>query len=325
MRQEYSQTYLQNVIDAYHDLGCVKTFFLYKSGYENSNYYIESEAGKYVIKIFEGIGVQSTNVEFELSVMDFCFHNKLKTPHVLINQQGGLSTFVGGKYSMVMDFIEGENMSEKELSDDLVIEAAGVAGRMDFLLKNFKDGSQTRQNYEWDLKNTLKLESTMRFLPSSFNKEIFANIFDDFKKIKNDFCRLPTGLIHNDIVPHNWLVYQGRLNGLIDFSDLAFSPYIQNVAVSLHLIAFCYNWNPRQARLFIDHYMKFNTLSKTELNLLYVLIKARFLSFVLEFNRWNEEYGFDEHRQQTVVDHYAFLQRFSEFGETEFNHAVGAD
>jgi homoserine kinase type II len=323
MRQEYNQYYLQNIIDNYLDLGCIKKFFLYKSGYENSNYYIETEYGKYVVKVFEGFGIQTANVEFELEVMDFCFHNKLKTPHVLTNQYGKLITFINSKHSIVMDLIEGENMAEKKLSDVLVVTAANEAGWMDVLLKNFKDGNKTRQNYEWDLKNTLLLEPTMRFLSPSFDREIFVEIFNDFKRIKDDFSSLPKGLIHNDIVPHNWLVSDGHLEGIIDFSDMAFSPYIQNIAVSLHLIAFCYNWNPEQGRLFIEQYTKFNFLSKQELGLLYVLIKARFLSFVLEFNRWNEEYSLDEHRRQTVVDHYNFLQRFIKLGETEFNHIVG--
>ncbi len=322
MRQEYQLDFLQNILDNYQDLGVIKNFFLYTSGYENSNYYIETTKGKFVVKIFEGIDVTPENILFELEVMDYCFKSGLKTPFIKQNSKNKLETVVAGKYSIVMDHIPGDNMGEKELTDDLVVSVAEQAGRMDLLLQKFVDGSKTRQNYEWDLKNTLILEKSLKYLSTDFNKNIFTDILDDFKKYRNRFMNLPTGLIHNDIVPHNWLVDKGNLQAIIDFSDMAFSPYIQNVAVSLHLISFCYNWNPKQAKLFLEKYKIFKPLSEEELALLYGLVKARFLSFVVEFNRWNVVYNRDEHRQKTVMDHYNFLKRFIDYGQDNFSKEV---
>jgi len=322
MRQEYKQDLLQSILDNYSDLGQIKKFFLYTSGYENSNYYIETNVGKFVIKIFEGLGIEPENILFELEVMDYCFQMGLKTPHILQNKAGKLETVMGDKYSIVMGYIAGENMDQKILSDGLVVSVAEQAGKMDLLLKKFSDGSRTRQNYEWDLKNTLILENTLEYLPVGFDRGVLVDVFNEFKKCKNEFDNLPKGLIHNDIVPHNWLVSADNLQAIVDFSDMAFSPYIQNLAVSLHLTAFCYNWNPYQGKLFVRTYLKLNPLSSKELSFLYNLIKARFLSFVLEFNRWNVVYGSDDHRQQTIVDHYGFLKRFVEYGEDNFNKEV---
>ncbi|MFZ5390815.1 MAG: phosphotransferase [Patescibacteria group bacterium] len=322
MRQEYRKDFLQSILDNYHSLGKIKNFFLYTSGYENSNYYTETDSGKFVIKIFEGIDINPENILFESEVMDYCSKAGLKTPYLIRNSKNKLETVVVGKYSVVMDYISGDNMREKVLTDDLVSSAAEQAGRMDLLLKKFIDGSKTRQNYEWDLKNTLILKEYLKYLPTDFDKSIFTAILEDFKKYQNRFISLPTGLIHNDIVPHNWLVENGDLQAIIDFSDMAFSPYIQNLAVSLHLISFCYNWNPNQARLFLENYKVFNPLSKEELGLLYDLIKARFLSFVVEFNRWNVIYNVDKHRQKTVLDHYEFLKRFIDYGQDNFNKKV---
>ncbi len=322
MRQEYELEFLQTILDSYSNLGVIRDFFLYTSGYENSNYYTETDLGKFVIKIFEGINIKPENIIFELEVVDFCFSSGLKTSHVLRNRIGKLETIVANKYAIVMDFIAGENMDQKILNDGLVVSVAEQAGKMDLLLKKFSEGSKTRQNYEWDLKNTLILENNLQYLPAGFDKGILVSIFNEFKKYKNEFDNLPQGLIHNDIVPHNWLVSAGTLRAIIDFSDLAFSPYVQNLAVSLHLTAFCCNWSPPQARLFLTTYLKFNPLSLKELGFLYNLIKARFLSFVLEFNRWNVDYGVDEQRTQTVADHYKFLKRFIEYGEDNFNKEV---
>ena len=68
---------------------------------------------------------------------------------------------------------------------------------------------------------------------------------------------------------------------------------------------------------------KFNPLTKKELSLLYILIKARMLSFVIEFNRWNVEYEIDQQRVEAVNDNYHFLQRFIDIGQEKFNRLIG--
>ncbi|MDO8668209.1 MAG: phosphotransferase [bacterium] len=323
MRQNYDKIFLQNILDQYNGLGKIDRFFLYTSGYENSNYYIQTREGQYVIKIFEGIGVKPENILFELEVIDFLRQSGIKAPGLLKNSGGGLATAVNKKYACVMDFVDGANMNKRSLSDSLVIEAAEEAAKMDLALKGFRDGSKTRQNFEWDIKCVLVLEKFIPLLPKDFDKEIFGEILVEFRGIKNEFEKMPVGLIHNDIVPHNWLVSDGKLNSIIDFSDMVFSPYIQNVAVALHLICFCYNYNPEQAKMFTESYRRFNPLSKNEIRLLYLLIKVRFFSFVVEFNHMNVEYGFDRQRVETVNDNYKFLKRFINFGQKEFDELVG--
>jgi len=323
MRQNYDKIFLQSISDQYDNLGKIDRFFLYTSGYENSNYYIRTREGQYVIKIFEGIEIKTENILFELEAMDFSHKSGIKTPSVLKNSQGELATEVDGKYVCVMAFVDGDNMHKQPLSDSLAIEVAAETAKMDQVLKHFKDGSKTRQNYEWDLKCALILEKFVPLLPKDYDREIFKNVFAEYRKIKQKFLKMPAGLIHNDIVPHNWLVKEGKLKCIIDFSDMVFSPYIQNIAVALHLVAFAYNWNPGQAKLFIQKYSEINPLSGSELKLLYTLIKARMMSFIVEFNRWNVEYEVDQQRVETVNDNYKFLKKFIDFGQNRFDQLVG--
>lgn len=322
MRQNYDKIFLQSILDRYDGLGRIDNYFLFTSGYENSNYYIKTQKGQYVVKIFEGIGVKANNILFELEVMNFSHQSGIKTPNVLRSSQGKLANVINQKYVCLMDFVDGEIMHKQPLSDSLVIEAAEETAKMDLALKHFKDGSKTRQNYEWDIKCALILEQFVPLLPKDFDEEIFREIFTEFREIKSEFEKMPSGLIHNDVVPHNWLVKGGHLECIIDFSDLAFSPYIQNIAVALHLIAFAYNWNPNQGKLFIKKYDAINLLSGQELKLLYTLIKVRMLSFIIEFNHWNVEYSVDQQRVETVNDNYKFLRRFIDFGQKEFNKLI---
>lgn len=323
MRQNYDKKFLQNILDQYDGLGRINRFFIFTSGFENSNYFIKTEIGKFVIKIFEGDGLIPENILYELAVMDFSFRAGIKTPEVLKNQGGGLATIIKRKHACVMNYIEGQNMDKCVLSDKLAAEVGREAGKMDVALKYFKDAAKTRRNYEWDIKAIHVLEKLYPLLPKKFDQKIFREILQEAKKIYPRFIKMPTGLIHNDIVPHNWLVQAGRLNGIIDFSDMEFSPYIQNVAVSLHLICFCYNYNPGQAKIFLKNYRRFNSLSDKEIRLLYILVKVRFISFIAGFNSWNIKYGIDRQRVEAIDDHYKFLKRFIKIGQVKFNKMIG--
>lgn len=313
---------MQSILDQYDDLGKIDHFFLYTSGYENSNYYIKTQKGQYVVKIFEGIGVRANNILFELEVMNFSHQSGIKTPSALRNSQGKLATVINQKYVCLMDFVEGDNMDKRALSDELVAEVGREAGRMDIAFKRFKNEGQTRKDYEWDMKSALLFEKSLPLLPSGFDQKIFEQIFEEFKKIYPRFIKMPTGLIHNDIVPHNWLVKDEKLNSIIDFSDIEFSPYIQNVAVALHLISFAYNYNPNQAKIFIENYREFNPLTGDEIGLLYLLIKIRFMSFVIGCNLWNRKYGVHEQWVEAVNDNYKFLRRFIDFGQKKFDKLI---
>lgn len=322
MRKNYTQEFLQEVLDQYSEVGTIHNFFLFTSGYENSNYYVETEKGKFVIKVFEGMDLIPENVSFEVEVMDYLYQQGLKVPKVFRNKSGSLESKIREKLCILMNFVEGQNMVQQILTDELVAEAGAEAGRMDKVLRKFTDGSKTRQNYVFDLKNTLILEPSIKLLPTNFDTDLLREVLEEFRGIKPELDRLPKGLMQNDIVPHNFLVKDGKLEAIIDFSDLAFSPYVQSIAVALHLICFAYNWNPEQAKIFISEYLKENPLPKSDLSYLFILIKARFLSFVLEFNRWNVEYEVDQHRVDTVIDHYNFLKQLINFGEDNFNKLI---
>src|SRR3989338_6257733 len=322
MRQNYPSQTLQEIIDQFQDIGTIKSSHLFTSGFENSNYYIETERGKFVAKIFEGIDVASENVLFEIEMIDKLYNAGTKTPKIFHTKNGSLHASLGPKYAVLMNYIEGENMEKHTISDILARQIGEQAGKMDSALQMIKDGSKTRQNYEFDLKNFLILEPKAEKLDSRFDKKIFTNIFESFKAIKPTLDSTPSGLIQNDIVLHNILAKGDELTGIIDFSDMVFSPYIQNVAVAFSQCFFTYNWQPNQAKIFLNGYQKFHPLTSEELKLLRTLTLARFATLIIEFNHWNIAFGEDSQRTEFINGNYEFLKKFLQINEEEFQKLI---
>ena len=319
MRQQYAEGELQGILDKYPGKGSIKRSFLFTSGFENSNFYIKTDTGEYVLKVFEGIGVGDANIKFEVDVMDACVQAGVKTPKVYRNNQGNLVSSFGSKSAIVMDFIDGENKDGKEISDEIAGQLGEETGKMDAALSMFSNSSFTRQNYEFDLKNFLTLKPKIAELPSEYDRTLITSIFDRFEEIKPMFDTLPKGIIHNDVALHNILVKGDTLEAIIDFSDIAFSPYIQEIAVMGCDFFHDHNWKPHQLSIFIEGYKKSRRVSDLELSLLYDLLLARYCVDVVEFNHWNFQYGMDNQRVRQMEKNYKSLQRVRAFGKEKFD------
>lgn len=81
MRQEYTLSFLQTILNHYNEETIEETK-LFTSGYENSNYYIKTAKHEYVIKIFEGEGFHSDIISFEADVINTCNYAGILTPKV---------------------------------------------------------------------------------------------------------------------------------------------------------------------------------------------------------------------------------------------------
>jgi len=322
MRQEYEKEILQQILDQYEGLGKIESSKLFTSGLENSNQYCKTESGEYVIKIYEGQGMGREVIDFEVKAMYACYQAGTKTPHIYKNKIGSLTTEWKTKSAIVMDFIDGENGVNLSLSDTTVRQVGEETAKIANALSIFKDGSLTRQDFEFDGKNFLQLESKISHLPDTFDRTIFVDIFDRFRKIQPILDKLPTGLIHNDVASQNLLIKNDELAGVIDFSDMAFSPYIQDLSVAMSQIIFSHNWKPYQAKLFVQGYKKHHDLSETELDVLYDYTLSRYAIFVIEINYWNVRDGEDAQRTEWVLEVYGFLKSFLEIGKDDFNKLI---
>ena len=322
MRQTYTKEFLQNILDQYPNKGQIIKYFLFTSGFENSNYYVTTEQGEYVIKIFDGMGMKEENILFEIELMLFCTKNKLKTPALYETKAKEWHVKNEGKIAIVMGYIDGTNCLKKKIAKTVIKEIGEQAGNMDAVLKKFSKEKKARENYEWDMKNFVMLEKAIDLLPTEYDKEFILTIFNDFKKIKPVFDKAKNGIIHNDIAAHNILVKENELKAIIDFSDAAYSPYVQNVAVFFCQSLLTYNWAPEDGKLFLQAYEKHYPLSQEERDILYDCIRARFATIIVEFNRWNRVYGEDAQRTEYIKDHYEFLQKFSEIGRQKFKEII---
>lgn len=322
MRENYSVEDLQRAVNQY-GVGVITKQFLFDSGLENSNYYIETPHGRFVLKMFEGPAITSQTTTFEVEVMQRCSKAGLKVPKIYPNSEGFFVTSTKEKSAILMEFVDGTNDEHRAISDNIARELGEQMGKIDALLSDLRDPSRTRQDFEYDAKNFLSLEKVLLQLPATFDRGIFESLFALFRSIKSKYDALPAGVIHNDIVPHNIIEKDDHITAIIDFSDMAFSPYVQNLGTTFCMTFFAPgNWKPRQIPLFLSEYVRFHPLSTTERSLLYEATLIRFGVIILGNLMWDTLYGVDPVRTAYVEHRYRDLLRFSAFGKKEFEKLV---
>jgi homoserine kinase type II len=286
---------------------------VFTSGFENSNYLVETVEGRWVIKIYEDAKLTEGNISFEAQIMDFLFRRGLLMPQVHETIVGELVAKLSNKYAILMDFVEGRVAAKESISDSIMVDIGTQMGLMDKALFEVEDCGQTRQNYEFDHKHLTNLEPRIDLLPSGFDKGPIKQLFEEFKGIQPKFNQLKHAVIHNDVVPHNILARDGRVSAILDMNDFVCSPQVQNLAVTLCQAVFGYNWKPHQKAILIDNYCHYNPLAQGEIDLLDTLVAARYAMLVVQFNYWNIAQGEDVQRFMFLRDQYGFMLEFLQY------------
>ncbi len=323
MRQVYDTSFLTYLLHNFYDeWDLIASPELFTSWFENSNYFLETDQWKYVMKLFEGEWVDHDIVVFECRVMKEAHMRWVTTPDVIRLRSWDICWLHEWKSFVLMNFVSWENRESGVLSHKLCYEVWAELAKLACALEDFTDESYVRKEYEFDQKHFLLLRDTISYLPDDFDNALFQSLLDEFSMKKELFDSLPRWLIHNDAVPHNILANDEGLTALIDFWDMNFSPYVQDIAVSLWGFAQDFETkrcNGYQVKVFMKWYLSQRDLSDDEFDMIYLLVQCRLATVILAFSRRNVELWEDKQRSDFIRWYYNFLLVLQKLGKETFD------
>jgi len=77
-----------------------------KEGIENTNYFIQTEKGKFILTLYEK-RVEEKDLPFFISLMKNLFDNNFPSPEPIININGNYISEIEGKKAAVISFLNG--------------------------------------------------------------------------------------------------------------------------------------------------------------------------------------------------------------------------
>lgn len=267
-------------LDAYlasYDIGTLRSCKGIAEGVENSNFLLQTTAGRFILTLYEK-RVSEAELPFFLTLLEHLASRGLTCPQPVRTREGAALGRLADRPAAIVTFLDGVWIRSPRP------EHCGALGRtLADLHRAGADFPMTRTNglsvAAWP-----GLFATARDRADTVQPGLAGEVEAELVFLRDAWPRdLPTGVIHADLFPDNVFFLDGRLSGLIDFYFACTDAYAYDLAICLN--AWCFDTAGRfsleGARALLAGYLAARPLSARELAMLPVLARGAALRFML--------------------------------------------
>ena len=274
-----SETDLKEFFSKY-SVGKVQKHEEIKEGIENTNYFIQTEKGKFILTLYEK-RVDEKDLPFFIGLMRNLFDKKFPSPEPIINKNGNYISEISNKKAAVVSFLDGK---AKKVLDPLDCYEVGVySAKLHSITKNLisKRVNKLSVNSWKEIYNKVKKDC------SKIHPNLSNIIEKNLNEIETDWPKnIPSGIIHADLFPDNIFFNKNKLSGIIDFYFSCNDYYAFEIAICLNALCFegkneNLSFNVTKAKKFIDGYTSVRNLNDDEKKSLKILCKGAAIRFLL--------------------------------------------
>ena len=263
-----------------YDLGKILTYKEIREGIENTNYFIQTEKGKFILTLYEK-RVEEKDLPFFMSLMRNLLDKKFPSPEPIINRNGSYISDVLGKKAAIVSFLEGK--AKKQLSPNDCYEVGVSTAKLHLITNDLKGKRENKLSinswrpiYNKVKQNCSKIHPN---LPNVIEKNL--DVIE-----KNWPKNIPMGIIHADLFPDNIFFNKDKISGIIDFYFSCYDYYAFEIAICLNALCFegekeNLSFNVTKAKKFIDGYSKIRKLTEEEKKSFKVLCQGAAIRFLL--------------------------------------------
>ena len=261
-----------------YDLGALVSFQGICDGIENSNYFVTTTAGRFILTLFEK-RVKPAELPYFLNLMTHLNRKGIACPLTVAGKDGMNLRDLCGKKACLTTFLNGA--SEHDITSAHCAELGTAMARMHLAGSDYPTDRANDLSVDGWAVLLDKIGASADTVESGLAKEMAA----DYADIKRNFpTGLPRGVIHADLFPDNVFFENGKLSGVIDFYFACNDALAYELAVCLN--AWCFDagswrFNPDKARAMMSAYQAVRPLNTAEKAALPVLARGAALRFLL--------------------------------------------
>lgn len=273
---EVSDEELSAFLETY-DIGTVLSYKGIAEGVENTNYFLHTTRGSYILTLYEK-RVREADLPFFLGLMQHLARKGLNCPLPVNNRRGEALGRVAGRPAVIITFLDGIAVRRP------TAQHCGALGAA--LAKLHLAG----QDFPMQRPNALSLEA---WAPLFAQAEAQADTVSqglaertrrELADLEASWPRsLPTGIIHADLFTDNVFFIGPEVSGLIDFYFACTDAFAYDVAICLN--AWCFetdgSFNLTKGRAMLAGYQSVRRLGADEIEALPVLCRGSAMRFML--------------------------------------------
>ncbi|MBY4675178.1 homoserine kinase [Marinobacterium arenosum] len=240
----------------HYQVGTLQDFRGIEAGVENTNYFVTTSAGEFVLTLVES--VSADKLPFILGFVDHLASSGLACAQPIHLNDSALFGQLNNRPAVLMNRLSGAPLDTPTFNQCSTIGATLARSHQ---LAGELPVDQYVHLHQWCT------ETAAPILPllDDADKDLLQHALMDAGQIP--WTNLPQGPIHGDLFPDNALFDGERLSGLIDFYHSCSAPFLYDLAVTLN--AWCYDevsgqYDQTKADALLTRYQARRSLSDEE-------------------------------------------------------------
>ncbi len=260
-----------------YDVGELESFQGISDGIENTNYFINTSNGRYVLTIFEQHDFEE--MQYYLKLMHHLADHKVPSANPVADRQGNYLNLFKGKPIALVERLNGGSITE--ISIEHCQQLGEAMGKMHTAGLSYKASQPNPRGPVWCQQTAHKVIEKL----SADERQVLENEVH-FQKEKRH-ADLPRGVIHGDLFRDNalWHGEKGneQFSGIIDFYYSCDDVLLYDLAVTAN------DWctdedatlNKEKVTALLSHYNRFRALADNEKEYWPAMLRAGALRFWL--------------------------------------------
>jgi homoserine kinase type II len=289
-----------------YSLGQLQQFSGISNGIENTNYFVTTSKGQYVLTIFEQLTLD--DLPYFLELMAFFSEENIPTAHPIADSQNEYIRILNGKPAALVKRLNGVSI---DIANVKQCQEIGIQmAKMHLSSKQFKFSREASRNEDWRIQ-------TSKLVMPKLNKDEQALLNRELNYIKTTKVgHLDTSVIHADLFRDNVLFIDDEVTGIIDFyyAYNGFSIYDLAVTVNDWCTSGDINRDKENIVAFLMAYQTIRYIEKNERNAWIYVLRLAALRFWL--SRLQDKYF----PRSGEITHTKDPDRFKAIIEDRFNN-----
>jgi homoserine kinase type II len=257
-------------------LGDVQSLQGIQGGIENTNYFLTTDQGEYVLTLFERLSHEQ--LPFYLYLMKHLAGQGIPVPDPVADRQGDIVLTVQGKPASVVNRLRGG--SELSPRPEHCRTVGATLARMHLAGRDFEREQPNLRGLPWWSETTpVVLPYLTAEQAALLQSELALQVHVAADSL---YAALPRGPIHADLFRDNVMFEGAELTGFFDFYFAGVDTWLFDLAVCLN--DWCIDldtgaFDPARVQAFLDAYQSVRALEYAERQLLNPLLRAGALRF----------------------------------------------
>lgn len=267
-----------------YEIGSALSFKGIAEGVENSNYYLETDQGRFILTLFEK-RVNPADLPYFIGLKERLARTGFSCPEPIRGKDGQSLRTLAGRPAVIVSFLDGLS-PKRPNAEQCRAFGVGLAemhtALADFDLRRANDLGPTSWRQLWTGR-----ETSAEALEPGISNLIEADL-SDIEAARLSDRALPAGTIHADLFPDNAFFLGNQFSGVIDFYFACNDFLVYDIAVCLNAWAFDdslsssgLQYKFSHGRALLAGYQSVRSLSSAELEALPILCRGAAIRFFL--------------------------------------------